>query len=389
MLPPDSPPVRGEHEDGSRFYPYPPTGEQLDSVTAIIDGTDHKPWLGDWVGRTRMAWAVDNLETVARVKVLKGRDEAVKLGKDEAEQVRAVAADAGSYVHKVLEALIIWAGWPDRSGARVPVPDLPDHLRNAMYHTGGGHYEPLTEVVDSMVTGFTNWVSDFAPQFEAAEMTVYNQPLGYAGTLDMIIILYGYAILNGRIIASPGSVLVLCVDTKTGRKCSGTWADQIAPYRRAAECLLPLGDLRPMPPTDAGAVLHLRPEHPGGYLFYLVAGEKDQAGWERFLARVKVYREGRALKDGRPGPVIRPLRPDGTLPGPRLCDIADEGWNRAVAPLRRALGAGLELSDLARFTKTDVLTIRGVGKKLIGDISQMLAGHGLALASEPPAGKAA
>ena len=43
-----------------------------------------------------------------------------------------------------------------------------------------------------MIDGFINFVAAFKPRFLAAEMPVYNQPLGYAGTLDDIIELDGY-----------------------------------------------------------------------------------------------------------------------------------------------------------------------------------------------------
>ena len=75
--------------------------------------------------------------------------------------------------------------------------------------------EPLTDVADFMVDGFMNFVTHFSPEFQATEMQVYSQPLGIAGTLDMIIVLTGYAISYGtgpsgedEIVAAPGQVLV-------------------------------------------------------------------------------------------------------------------------------------------------------------------------------------
>jgi hypothetical protein len=334
--------------DGSRYYPYPGTLEPLDSVTTIISATNSKPWIGYWKGRQSSAWVIDNWAIVARVMAEEG------------------------------------------AGSEISIPLLPDHLQEALYDLGGGDFQFVADVTEWMTDGFVNFVSAFgsALRFLATEMAVYNQPLGWAGTLDGIAELDGYAISIGtgprgtdEITASPGSVLRICFDTKTGKDMEGTWKEQLAAYRRATECLLPLGDLRPMPATDCGAVLHLRPEYPDGWLLTLVSAGDDEAAWERFSKAASIYRERQAVK-AKPGPSIRPLRADGTMPGPRLCDVAGEGYGRALAPLRKSLGGAAELEDLAGFTAADVLAVKGVGPKLIDAIREMLAGYGLCLADE-------
>lgn len=378
-------------EDDSRFYEYAPTGEQLDSVTTVISATNSKPWVKKWYGSSAMAWAVDNMELLAKTLASEGRQAAIDLGKDAAERQRSIKRDAGTYVHDVQEALILWAASPGRTGADIAIPVLPEHLGDAWYDD-----EPLTGVVDFMIDGFISFVTQFGPEFLATEMTVYNQPLGIAGTLDAIIRLPGYAISYGtgprgedEFAACPGSVLSVCVDTKTGRTPEGTWKEQLAAYRRMTECLLPLGEICPMPATDCGAVLHLRPEYPDGWLLQLVSAKDDEPAWERFRAMCGGYRDRQAVK-AKPGVSVRPLRADGTMPGPRLCDLAAEGYGHALAPLRKALGAGAELEDIATFTADDLLAVRGIGPKLIETIRVMLSDHGLSLAGETAmAGKAA
>lgn len=388
--------VATTNADDSRFYPYPPTGEQLDSVTTVIAGTNSKPWIKKWYGSSATTWCVDNMTLLARtlrderIPAGERRKAAIDLGKDEADRLRGIKADAGTYVHDVQEALILWAASPSGTGADIALPVMPDHLVNAWYDD-----EPLVDVVDWMVTGFINFVTDFNPVFEATEMAVYNQPLGIAGTLDMIIALDGYALSygtgiggNDEVIGAPGRVLKPCVDTKTGREPEGTWKEQLAAYRRMTECLLPMGDVRPMPPTDCGAVLHLRPSYPDGYLLMLVSASEDEAAWGRFRKAVSVYRDRQVVKS-KPGTSIRPLRADGTMPGPRLCDLASEGYGRALSPLTKALGAATELEDLASFTESEILAISGVGPKLIDVIREMLAARGLRFAEVTAAGKAA
>jgi hypothetical protein len=395
--------VAGEYDD--RWYPYPPTRKLLASVTSIIDGTDAKPWKPGWYGRTTAAYWADNLPlATATLKVL-GRKAAIDLSKDEAERIRDQKAEAGKHVHAVAEALSLWAASRDGEGANIAYPPLPKHLEGVLYDFGdGAEPVPLADVVDAMADGFVNFVAAFgdAMKIAAAEMTVYNVGLGVAGTLDMIIILTGYAISRGtgpdgedEIVASPGSVLVICVDIKTGKALEGTWQEQIGAYRRMTECdPTRMGDLRPMPPTDCGAVLHLRPDYPDGWLLVLVSSGADEAAWSRFEDAARVFLGRQQVKD-RPGPSIRPLRADGTMPPQRLCDVAGMGYGRALAPLRRALGADAELTAVAEFTARELLKAKiGVGPKLIITIREMLAAHRLTLAGEESpaaadAGKAA
>ncbi len=293
-------------EDDSRFYPYPPTDEQLDSVTTVISGTDNKPWIKKWYGSSATAWCVDNMTLLAQTLKNDGRKAAIDLGKDEAERLRDIKRDAGHLR-------------PRRAGG----PDLLGGLAGP--HRGGHHPAgpagaPGGRLVRRRAADRRRGLhgrrvhrlrrAQFNPRFEATEMQVYNQPLGIAGTLDMIIVLTGYAISYGtgprgedEIVASPGSVLRICVDAKTGRSPEGTWKEQLAAYRRMTECLLPLREMHPMPATDCGAVLHLRPEYPDGYLLMLVSARDDEAAWGRFLKAVgRSTGTGRTVK-GKPGTV--------------------------------------------------------------------------------------
>jgi hypothetical protein len=383
--------------DDSRYYPYPRTGELLDRVSTIISGTDRKPWIEKWHGTTAAAYCVDNLDLVTATRKVLGRKAAIDLGKDEAERIRDLKADAGTHVHRVQRALILWAASRDGEGSNIAIPPLPAHLAGARYDLGDGSEPPLlADVVGWMVDGFINFVAVFNPRFLAAEMPVYNQPLGYAGTLDMIIALDGYAISYGtgphgedEVIASPGSTLVPCGDTKTGKALEGTWKEQLVAYRRARECdPSRMGQLRPMLKTNCAVVLHLRPDYPDGFSLILVSSRDEEAAWQRFSAAAYVYRERQKVKD-RPGPAIRPLRADGTMPGVRLCDVAGEGYGGTLAPLRDALGAKTELADIATFTDADLLAVKGIGPKRIEVIARMLSDHGCPRATQAVTGKAA
>lgn len=366
---------RSEDQYGSRHYEYPPTGAQFISVTSVNSATEDKPWLPPWSSGIAAGWCADNLQLLARTLKNEGREAAVKLATQQSEIIRDVKRDAGSYVHTVVEALILWAASPEGTGADIVLPSMPDRLVGADYDD-----DPIEDVTGWMIDGFLNFVAAFQPGFEAAEMTVFNVTLGVAGTLDMIITLRGLAIGSaGRFIACPGNVLTICVDVKTGKHLSVTWREQVAAYRRMEEALLPMGDLVPMPATDATAVLHLRPEHRNGWRLMLISADDDEAAWGTFLNSLATYQDRKAAKP-KPGRVVYPLRADGTMPQPRLADLDGEGYGRAISPLVKARIGDLE--DLAAMTAAQLLATKGIGPKTIETVRVILADHGLHLLGE-------
>lgn len=400
-------PVNDRSTD-ERWYPYPPTLEQFESVTYLIGATESKAYLRTFHGKTASQWCADNLDLFARVMAAEGRDAAVALAMGEADRIRDLKADVGTYLHDVGEALILWAREPKETGHAIPYPLLPDHLVTAIYNNGGEEI-PVPQIADMMADGWVQFVSDFGlhpRDFLACEMPVYHPGLKIAGTVDTIIRLAGYGICGRpgarchlgafcpgkgtHLVAQPGNVLTLLIDFKTGKSPAGTWKEQIAAYSRMPECRPDKTDdqVHPMPHIDAGAVLHLRPEYPGGYLLMLVSTEDDETAWERFTGSMDLLR-GRRECRGKPGTSVRALRSDGTMPGPRLCDLAAEGYGNSLAPLREALGAACELDDLAAFTATELLAVKGVGGKRLDTIRRMLTDHGLSLAEDAPTGKVA
>ena len=361
----------------SDTYIYPPTGGQLTRVTKVLDETyGRQRYLIPWCERITAEHDVDNLDVLAAMLKDEGRQAAVDYARGQSEAIRDVKRDTGSYVHAVVEALILWQASPEGRGGDLVLPLLPEHL-------AGTDYDglPVEDVADIMLTGFLNWVSDFKPQFLAAEMTVFNEPLGVAGTLDKIVRLPGLAIGRaGRLI--PGDGVIICGDVKTGKHLDETVPEQISAYRHAPEALLPMGELVRMPATDAGAVLHLRPEHPRGYRFMLISGADDAAAWNRFRRAVEIY-EGRKAASAKPGKVCHPLRPDGTIQSPLIADLDGEGYGRALSPLIKAGVADLE--QLAAMDAGDCLAVKGVGGKVLDIIRVMLADHGLTLRGEAAA----
>ena len=363
--------------DKGRFYTHPVTGEQLVSVTTVLGATENKaPYLTPWSARLAAEFAVSNLKMLLALVNEKGEQAAIDLVKDQAKNLRELKADAGTYVHKVAEALILWAASPEGTGRDIALPVLPDHLVGAEYDD-----DPLEDVVDWMIQGFANFVSAFNPEFEAAEMSVYNRTLGVAGTLDMIIVLHGYALTtDGRFVAAPGNRLTLCVDIKTG-KFDKTIREQLAAYRRMKEALMPLGEVVSMPATHAGAILHLRPEHRNGFWLMPISAVDDAVAWNRFRRAVELQ-TGRAAVKPKPGKVAYPLNPDGIMPAPYLADLDGEGYGRALGALAR--GGLTSLDEVTAFTSANLREIPGIGPKTVDTVRRLLADYGLALADDIP-----
>lgn len=365
-------------DTGTRYYPYPPTGEMFRSVTTYIDDTTAKPWLVPWGSKIAASFAVDNWADLFEMAGALGRDAAIGLVKSEAERIRGIKRDTGGYVHDVVEALVYWQASAEGAGAELMLPELDGKLAGSDYDG-----DPVEFVAEWMLDGFVNFTAGWKPVFEAAEMTVYNPSLKVAGTLDMIVFLPGVAVgPAGRFIPGPG--VRCCIDVKTGKNLDApAWQEQVAAYRRMTVARMPApdGGLVAMPATDCGAVLHLRPEHEDGYQLMPISGRDDALAWNRFRRAMELS-DGRAATRKKPGKVCRPPRADGTVPQPRLRDLAGEGYGQAPGALAKA-GIG-DLEQLAAMTAGQLLKVKGIGGKTVDVARVMLADHGLHLAGEAP-----
>lgn len=369
-------------------YIYPPTGKLFTRVSTILSATESEAYLADWYAVRGAMFAVDHMLEIAAMIAAGKRDDAVALIAGQAPQITRLKADTGTYVHDVVEQLIIYQSMRGRTGAMLTLPELPGHLR-------GEEYDgiPLELVADEMTAGFLQFVGDWNPEFLAAEMTVYNPGLRVAGTLDMIIRLRDVAVsADGTgLVHAPGKTLILCVDTKTGRYYKKRWRCQLAAYRRMKQARMPMGDLAPMLRTDAAAILHLRHSYKRGYRLMLVSGTAEAAAWNEFNRRCQVYftRQGQPEK---PGMVIYPPGPGGVMPSPLVADLDGEGFGRAISPLVKEFGDDVTLADVASFTEAEILKVKGIGEKTAVLAAAMLASRRLSFAGSGtglPPGKAA
>ena len=207
--------------------------ESYPSVTTLL-GALSKPALVNWAAKMVAEYAVDNgPEILALAKA--DRDGAIRALKGSPWQKRDAAANLGTHVHDQIEARIL---------GQTPATPPADVAERVAY--------------------FDAFCNDYQPVFEAAEATVYNRGLNYAGTLDSI------AVIGGR---------RYIIDVKTTK--SGVYPEhalQLAAYAHAEFIGAPDGTEVPLPAIDAGAVLWINPR---GYEFVQV--RIDDMMFEYFL----------------------------------------------------------------------------------------------------------
>lgn len=326
--------MRSENADGHRYYIHPVSGVSLPSVTTVIEGTKNKTFLGPWLSWLTAQWCAKNAHLLPEL----GPEGFVAAATAAAKLASEIKADAGTYAHKVIESVIL--AWADPATAGdIDLPTLPDHLVDAFIDG-----IPASEFVDVVIAGFHQFAKDHAPRFEAAEMTVFNEKLRYAGTADITA--------NLRLL---GSELGL-VDVKTGKNVDrGAWAQQAA-YKRGVECLMPMGDVRPMPTVGATLLLRLRPEYATGYRLIRISDADDAHGWNRFRHALHVFRDIED-DDGPLGQVVYPPLPDGSQPPMRLVDL--DGYGPTPGLLAKS---GLKtVEDVFRLDVGTLLAIDGIG----------------------------
>lgn len=342
---------RAETLDGSHTYVHPVTGEIFPAVSSIISATNGKAWLTAWAAKLAAEWAADNHTLIATVLEVEGRAAAVDLIKGAAKRKREVKADTGSYIHHVVEALIL----------ELPIPSIPEELVGKDYDG-----EPLTQVlVDAIIDGFLTFCSAFDVTFEMAEVTVCNRRRRYAGTLDL------GAVIDLGVLGT----LRLVVDVKTGVRLDATMVAQQGAYSDPDnEVWLPNGEIAPLPVFDGAAVLHLRREYTDGFKLFHVPGEHLLEARAAFGLMQQIH-EWQQRSKAKPGRVIYPPLADGRQPAPLLEDI--DGWTKCRNLL---ICAGYRtLAAVAAASETDLIAMKGFGKASLTACTEMLAAHNLTL----------
>lgn len=231
--------------------------DRLWSVTTILKSFGDHEGLIQWTAGETAKAAVGSLSTIqamaednpdaavewlkqARFRPAKGARSATKLGQD---------------VHACCEMYVV-------TGKR---PDVGTPLPNG----------ELDAEVEPYLDTFELWLERFQPGYVAAEVTVYNEQFGYAGTAD------GYAVVQGTPVIIDYKTSKESFDARGKRK--RPWTDvamQLAAYRAAPKAavwrarrfesygrryyLLNTDERElavPTPEVEGGLVVHLTPQH--------------------------------------------------------------------------------------------------------------------------------
>lgn len=246
-------------DDRHRYYwagkgPYP-------GVTSVIKALD-KPALIEWAKRETARCAIDNYDFVADL-VARGGPEAAKAWLARIPDFqRDTAADMGSAVHRIAEAI-----------------------------SRGQRISP-TEDESPFADAYIRFVQDYAPQFKSLERMVFSEKHGYGGTFDSIAVIAGQTYL---------------IDTKTSKSVYEETAMQLAALGNADWCGLP-GDPKKyrIPKVQRYAVLHIRPDqYARGYR--LIEFRVTDADYDAFLACLRLTnwrRDSKPIGESIPRPVI-------------------------------------------------------------------------------------
>lgn len=209
------------------------------SVTTVLNCLN-KPALPRWAAGSVAQFVASEFPVVADLIGRGQKSAAIDLMKGSPWRQRDKAADVGTAVHKVVEAV---------ANGALPV---------------------VTEEEEAHLEHFVRFMEAFKPEILVSEGTIFNRKYNYAGTLDLILKFDG---------------LTWLVDVKSGKGVYPEYAMQVAAYSRGEFIGMPDGTEELMPIIDKGAVLHLRPN---GYHFVPVNIGKEV--YESFLYCRELFR---------------------------------------------------------------------------------------------------
>lgn len=253
-----------------------PEDARLWSVTTLIGALD-KPALVPWAALRTAEAAVDS-DTWRYLLENEGRDAAVswlKAARFRAPKGQRSATELGTAVHKAIERKLL-----DKEGRYAEQDRMDLELRPYLHAAN-------------------QWLKDFKPKFEAAEITVFSPRYGYAGTADMFAEVDGVKFIidtkttrepydrSGKL-KTPYPEVALQLAAYRHAEFAAAWRARQADIFKRRYYLLNDSEralAKPVPEVDHGAVLHLTPE---GYGFFPV--RCDAEVFDIFLAVIDAAR---------------------------------------------------------------------------------------------------
>jgi ATP-dependent exoDNAse (exonuclease V) beta subunit len=223
--------------------------EHFFSVTTILKALSN-PALEYWAIKRAAQDALDRQATWNAMLAEEGATETIKWlckARYRSPKLELGADQLGSVVHKACEYYALSGQKPDRDW----VADMVRALGSATIEV-----DSEVDVVGRMLNQFDAWLQRFQPEYTAAEMPVFSERFGYAGSLDAILTLDGVQLIT---------------DYKTRREPLTAKGEAQTPY---AETALQLSAYRH---ADLGGVFRARRyENPQKRRYYLLSPtEKD------------------------------------------------------------------------------------------------------------------
>jgi hypothetical protein len=289
-------PKQARDTDYGRYYTHPVTGEQLVSITNVLDSIS-KPALVPAAVKITAETAANMLpQLVASVLVPQCKPKRVA---DECGNCTPCLVKTIKRQHKV-----VW------EHARDTGTLVHDHAEAHLT----GRQIVLDPEVEPFMKSYLQFLADFdidiSKHIEAAELTVAHPPLGLAGTLDVMAWLRLDGYVPGHAVTQlPGDKRALWIyDIKTSltKAADVLYREQplqLAAQRHCKEAWLPDGSVVPMPRGVVGAaILNLRAD---GYEFIPVpSGEPEWKAYQGLLTGTHWLHQD--LTKG-----LRPVHPSG------------------------------------------------------------------------------
>lgn len=211
----------GDDTDRGRHYRH--KGKEFISVTTALEHGTGAAWAAPAAAKYTANFVADNWRTVnERARTEASGAEFRRWLKTRYQVEWDAAMNFGSEVHDAIE----WEILNDAVGKGIYEGELAKRMRQ-----------------------FHDFVHQHDVEFEVAEVVVVNETIGYAGTLDAIVLLPG----DDGISEVP-----TMIDYKTGKAVYADAAVQLAAYAKAEYMIVGDQEL-PIPEVDYAAVLHLLP----------------------------------------------------------------------------------------------------------------------------------
>lgn len=289
---------RKDRPGGGKYYTHPVTLETFDSVTTILDLVD-KAALKIWAGMVAADFAMDHLPQLMAAQLVQECGNTFnRCFLKHGPQARCERCPCGD-CERCWWRRVAWRH--EFESRRRAQEGTETHEAIDFWVASAGRTSNLRPEVQPYFDSFLQFVRDYGLQpnnqggiagsWEQTEVTLINREHMYAGTSDGALWICRGTVLADELLDRLGGLekALVRVDYKTREKPDERlYYDmplQGVAYERARVALLPDGTEREAPPTDARAILQMRP---GEYSFKLMLS--DDPAYAAFLHVLGVYR---------------------------------------------------------------------------------------------------